>query len=136
MNRLTKQIGLVLISSSLVLSGCAGHEDEIAERDGAFRGRDFVAPPGSNSSNLAERDDSSSGRDSAAPPGSSSGSSYPYRPTYAPGVQPFSNGGSRPATNSFSSFSGGSHSFSSFSGSSQGGSVRGGFGGSAQGGGS
>jgi hypothetical protein len=87
-NRLTKKIGLVLISSSLVLSGCARHEDEIAERD-----------------------DGRWGKDSAAPSGSHAGSSFPYHNSYIPGFHQFSS--SRPGTNSFSSHAGGSYSGSS-----------------------
>ena len=90
MNRLTKKIGLVLISSSLVLSGCGLHEDEIAERDNGQWGKDSGTARGSNS-----------------------GNSSSYHHSYFPGYRQFSNGGSHAGTSFFSSYGGGSHGGSS-----------------------
>lgn len=88
MNRLTKKIGLVLISSSLVLSGCGQNESEDAEGGDASWGKDSAA--------------------GSAGSGSHVGNFSSHSPFYTPGYQHYSNGGSHPSTGFFSSFSGGS----------------------------
>jgi hypothetical protein len=89
-NRLTKKIGLVLISSSLVLSGCTLHEEETAERDNGPWGKGSGTGGGSNS-----------------------GSFSSYHHSYSPGYRQFSNVGGHPGATSFSSYGGGAHGGSS-----------------------
>jgi hypothetical protein len=82
MNRLTKKIGLVLISSSLVLTGCGRKESEQAEREDELL---------------------SANSGSGAPAGA-----YPsHHNSYVPGVHYYGYGGMRPGP-TFSSRSGGS----------------------------
>ena len=98
MNRLTEKIGLVLISSSLVLSGCTSQEEEIAERDSRLPdGQHSAARRMAGEEGLAERDDSLSdtgsgalaGSNSSSVPGSNFSNSSPYYHSSAPGFQHF-----------------------------------------------
>ena len=108
MNRLTKQIGLVLISSSLVLLGCSEPEDpELAENPNSQN-------PYSDASNSTWNSSGSSYH------GGYSGSPGGYRPGLS--MAPAGGPGFRSGGSSFSSYSGGS--------------IRGGFGASAHGAGS
>ncbi len=105
MNRLTKQIGLVLISSSLILHGC---ERSLTEEETKKKEEEQTA---------------------AAAAGTGTGATHGYHP----GVSPFYYGGSRypSGTTGASHFSGTSTSSGSRSGA--GVSTRGGFGATAHG---
>ncbi len=121
MNRLTKNIALVLISSSLALFGCGAQEEPREFSDNG----DFGDLPA----------DSGAPRGSGFQPGGGSYSPSHGYYYYHNGTRMFYGGGIRPGT-TFYGHTGSTFSGSPHTGSSSAGSTHGGFGASAHGGGS